>query len=110
VQGARQVRERLPGAVLVFLIPPSLAELEARLRARGTDGPEEIERRLAIARRELADLDLFDYAVLNDDVERAVTRLREIVAAERRGEARALRERYAPEAVAPELRRDLGLG
>jgi guanylate kinase len=110
VQGARQVRARRADAVLVFLIPPSLAALAERLRARGTDGPAEIERRLAIARDELASLDLFDYAVVNDEVARAVERLCEIVAAERAGDARALRARYAPGALAPPLRRALGLG
>jgi guanylate kinase len=110
VQGARQVRARLPGAVLVFLIPPSLAVLEERLRSRGTDGPQEIARRLAIARGELAELDLFDYAVVNDALPDAVAALRGIVAAERAGAARALRERHAPGALAPGLRRALGLG
>ncbi len=110
VQGARQVRDGMPEAVLVFLLPPSLAALEERLRARGTDEPGEIQRRLAIARREITALDLFDYAVLNDELARAVERLREIVAAERAGPARKLRERFAPKALAPELRRALGLG
>jgi guanylate kinase len=110
VQGARQVRERLPEAVLVFLLPPSLGALEERLRARGTDGPGEIERRLAIARREVATLDLFDYAVVNDDLATAVARVGEILAAERAGAAAALRARLAPKALAPELRRALGLG
>ncbi len=110
VQGARQVRARLPEAILVFLIPPSLGVLEERLRTRGTDEPEEIERRLAIARRELAALDLFDYAVVNDALADAVERLREIVAAERAGAPRALREKCAPQALAPGLRRALGLG
>jgi guanylate kinase len=110
VQGARQVRARLPEAILVFLIPPSLGALEARLRTRGTDGPEEIERRLAIARGELAALDLFDYAVVNDELSDAVERLRGIVAAERAGAPHALRERYAPQLLPPELRRALGVG
>jgi len=110
VQGARQVRERLPEAVLVFLLPPSLGALEERLRTRGTDGPGEIERRLAIARREIATLDLFDYAVVNEELETAVARLGEVVAAERAGTAHALRARLAPRSLAPELRRALGLG
>lgn len=110
VQGARQVRERLPEAVLVFLLPPSLGALEERLRTRGTDDPGEIERRLAIARREIATLDLFDYAVVNDDLAAAVERVGEIVAAERAGAVQALRARLAPQALAPELRRALGLG
>ena len=110
VQGARQVRARLAEAVLVFLIPPSLAVLEERLRTRGTDGPEEIGRRLVIARGELPALDLFDYAVVNDALEDAVAQLRGIVAAERAGAPGALREKHAPQALAPARRRALGLG
>jgi guanylate kinase len=110
VQGARQVRARLSEAVLVFLIPPSLAVLEERLRSRGTDGPDEIARRLVIARGELAALDLFDYAIVNDALEDAVAQLRGIVAAERAGAPGALRERLGPQALDPARRRALGLG
>ena len=110
VQGARQVRARLAEAVLVFLIPPSLAVLEERLRSRGTDGPDEIRRRLVIARGELAALDLFDYAIVNDALDDAVAQLRGIVAAERAGAPEALRERHGPKALAPARRRALGLG
>jgi guanylate kinase len=110
VQGARQVRARLSEAVLVFLIPPSLAVLEERLRSRGTDGPDEIGRRLVIARAELAALDLFDYAVVNDALEDAVARLRGIVAAERAGAPGALRAQHGPKALDPARRRALGLG
>jgi guanylate kinase len=85
VQGARQIRERGLPACFVFLLPPSMEALEARLRARGSDDPETIQKRLAIADTELAAADLFDYAVVNDDLERAVGEVREIVEAVRAG-------------------------
>src|SRR5690606_38555358 len=71
LQGARQVREAMPDAQFVFLAPPSWEELVRRLTHRGTEGPEERERRLATARRELAAVDEFDHVVVNDDVARA---------------------------------------
>jgi guanylate kinase len=96
VQGARQVRKRRPDARLVFLLPPSVAALEARLRGRGTDSAHEIARRLEVARGELAAAEEFDYGVVNDDLERCVREVQEIVAAERRGDCAALRSRLAP--------------
>lgn len=86
VQGALQLRERRRDARLVFLLPPSFEELERRLRSRGTDAPEAVERRLALVRRELEALTAFDYAVVNEDVERTVEALGEIVSAERAGD------------------------
>ncbi|HVN39958.1 MAG TPA: guanylate kinase [Myxococcota bacterium] len=102
VQGARQVRKRRADARLVFLLPPSWTELEVRLRGRGTDGEPEIERRLMVAKGELAAAEEFDYALVNDDLDTCVRELAEIVAAERRGDAAALRARFAP---APALAR-----
>lgn len=96
VQGARQVRKRRADARLVFLLPPAWPALEARLRRRGTDGEEEIERRLLVAKGELAAAEEFDYAVVNDDLDTCVRELAEIVAAERRGDTAALRARFAP--------------
>jgi guanylate kinase len=87
LQGARQVRERDPQAVLVFIRPPSLEELEERLRTRGTDSEESIERRLAHAREELGlapgsnggkPLE-FHYAIVNDDVDDASEELRRLI-------------------------------
>jgi guanylate kinase len=75
VQGAFQVRERVPGAVLVFLDPPSLEELERRLRARGTEDEERLARRLHTASWELEQRPRFDHVVVNDDVERAAAEL-----------------------------------
>jgi guanylate kinase len=72
VQGARQVRESLPEAVLIFIEPPSFEDLERRLVARASDRPEQIERRLAAAREELAAAGEFDHRIVNDDLERAL--------------------------------------
>jgi guanylate kinase len=103
VQGALQLRERRKDARLVFLLPPSLDELERRLRSRGTDAPEIVERRLALVRRELEALRAFDYAVVNEEVERTVDALAEIVAAERAGDAARLRARYGSAEAASRL-------
>jgi guanylate kinase len=75
LQGARQVRAALPEATQVFIEPPSLEDLEERLKARGSDSPEQIERRLAVAPQELAAKDEFGYRVVNDDLERALQEL-----------------------------------
>jgi guanylate kinase len=101
VQGARQVRERRRDARLVFLLPPSLAALEARLRGRGSDGAEVIRARLELARRELEAVDLFDYVVVNDELERCVAAVREVIEAERRGESDAARRRHGRDVVWP---------
>ena len=85
VKGARQIRERRRDARFVFLLPPSLKALGDRLRARGTDSEETIAMRLAIAEQELDAIDVFDYAIVNDDLEEAVTALCGIVNAERAG-------------------------
>lgn len=79
VQGAEKVREKFPDSVSVFIIPPSLEELERRLRGRQTDAPEVIEERLKIAPVELARQDEFDYRVVNDDVQRAIDEVYNII-------------------------------
>ena len=71
IQGARAVKRLMPDAVLVFIAPPEVADLEARLRGRGTDTDEEIEDRLAIARREMEAKTEFDKVIVNDDPKRA---------------------------------------
>ncbi|MEP6631104.1 MAG: guanylate kinase, partial [Lapillicoccus sp.] len=71
LQGARQVRETMPGALFAFLSPPSWEELVRRLVGRGTESAEEREARLATARRELAAAAEFDIVIVNDDVRRA---------------------------------------
>jgi guanylate kinase len=80
VQGARQVREGLPDAALIFIEPPSFEALVERLTDRGSDSPEQIERRLAAAREELAASDEFDHHIVNDDLDRAVEELAELAA------------------------------
>lgn len=85
VQGALQVRSQAADAVLVFIAPPSVAELERRLRGReGHANPDDIARRLEIALRELALSESYDYLVVNDRIEQAVEDLRAIILAERR--------------------------
>jgi guanylate kinase len=84
VQGARQMKQRYAdGAVAVFVLPPSEAELERRLRARGTDLDEVICRRLERARAEMEEYRRYDYAIVNRDVEESVRLFAAIVAAER---------------------------
>jgi guanylate kinase len=82
VQGAAQVKEKLPESVAIFILPPSREELERRLRSRGQDADEEIARRLAKAREEIAVSEKFyDFCVVNDDVERAGREAQAIVLA-----------------------------
>lgn len=81
--GARQVKKRMPEAVMLFIAPPSLEELERRLRGRGTDSEEKMQKRLARAREEIRALREFDYLIVNDEVGRAVTELESIIRAER---------------------------
>jgi guanylate kinase len=94
-EGARQVRDRRPDAQLIFLLPPSLAALEERLRGRGTEANEEIDRRLAIARREFAAASLFRWFVVNASAERAVGDVRAIVDAVRHGAPASVLERFS---------------
>ncbi|HEX5322851.1 MAG TPA: guanylate kinase [Capsulimonadaceae bacterium] len=82
VQGGLAVQERVSDALLVFFRPPSLEELERRLRARGTETEEQIARRLLDARNEMAQMAHYDYSVVNDKVEDAVIYLRSILRAE----------------------------
>ncbi len=82
VQGARQVREKMPEAVLIFIAPPSLEDLERRLRGRGTDSEEAIQGRLERARQEYAEADFYDYLIINDDVAEAAVQFNAILEAE----------------------------
>lgn len=83
VQGARQINEKKPDAVKIFIIPPSLAELHRRLVGRGTDTERAIEARLIRARQEYAEADFYDYIIINDDPDRAAKELAAIMLAER---------------------------
>jgi guanylate kinase len=82
-QGARMVHKTIPDAVTVFLLPPSSAELSARLRGRGDESEEQVRIRLDYARHELAQFEGYDYLVLNDTVEQAYRRLESIIVATR---------------------------
>ena len=82
VQGARQVHEKMPDAVKIFIIPPSLETLEKRLKGRGTDTERAIEARLIRARREYQEADFYDYLIINDDADKAAKELSAIILAE----------------------------
>jgi len=78
-QGARQVRDLMPDAALIFIVAPSLAELERRIRRRGAETDEQVRVRLETALREMQLVDAYDYVVQNDDVHRASDELVGIV-------------------------------
>jgi guanylate kinase len=99
-QGARQVRAALPECVSVFILPPSRAELERRLRGRGTDAEAVVQRRLRDAAADMAHWSEFDYVVVNDDFGQAVADLQAIVSG--RGQA-ARRDRKGLEQLAATL-------
>jgi guanylate kinase len=82
-QGARSVMEAEPSAVSVFILPPSYEELANRLHTRNTDDPAEIARRLTNARGEIAQMYLYKYIIINDDVDLAYDKLKAIIAAEK---------------------------
>ncbi|HEY6637950.1 MAG TPA: guanylate kinase [Solirubrobacterales bacterium] len=79
VQGARQVRDAMPGAVQIFIAPPSPEVLRERLERRGTDSPEAIEKRLRTAETELEARDEFAHVVVNDEVQKAASELEGVV-------------------------------
>lgn len=109
VQGARQVRrkhrEHGLDVCFIFLLPPSRAELERRLRERGTDSEEAIAKRLAVADVELEAAELFDYAVVNGELARAVDDLLAIVRGVREGRLDELARRFGRERVLERWRR-----
>jgi guanylate kinase len=90
-QGARQIKSKLDGVVAVFVLPPSMQELERRLRGRASETEEVLAKRFAMARREIEHYALFDYLVVNEDIERAFDELRSIAVGER-----ARQKRRAP--------------
>jgi guanylate kinase len=92
VQGAAQVKEKLPESVAIFILPPSRAELERRLRSRGQDSDEEIARRLAMARAEIEAFGrYYDFCVMNQDVEQASREVEAILTAVRCSRSRQRR-------------------
>ena len=110
VEGARQLREKRPDACFVFLLPPSMAVLGERLRARGTDSADTIAKRLAIAENELQAIGSFDYAVVNEDLEGAVATLLEIIEARRAGRDAALVSEHGSAEVFERWREATGAG
>ena len=81
IQGALQIKEQYPDAVLLFVMPPSVAELEKRLRGRGTETEEIILQRLKRAKEESVGIEKYDYLVINDDLEKCTERLHSIIEA-----------------------------
>ncbi len=84
VQGARYIKSVCPQALTIFLAPPSWEELERRLRSRATDGAEQLERRLEMARSEMAAADEFDHVLVNETIDQTAQRIEDITAKERR--------------------------
>ena len=90
VQGAMQMRDRVPDAVLVFVLPPSVDALVERLTERGTEGKDNVTQRIENARGELEQASRFDYIVVNENLEQAIDEIRSIVLAEGRRTDRAI--------------------
>jgi guanylate kinase len=90
-QGARQIKSVRPDAVAVFILPPSMAVLHQRLRGRASEDEATVRKRFNVARSEIAHYGLFDYVLMNDDLERATDRLVSIVRAEECRRSRAAR-------------------
>jgi len=82
-QGARQIRAKAPDVIGVFVLPPSMDELLRRLRGRASETEDVVQRRFAAAKREIEHYALFDYVVVNDEVDRAFDELRAVILAER---------------------------
>jgi guanylate kinase len=83
IWGARKILEAYPESISIFVFPPSLHELEERLKKRGTDAPETVASRLKLAEKEMEDADFYQYKVVNDSFEDALQKLKEIIIAER---------------------------
>jgi guanylate kinase len=79
VVGAGEIKRQVPRAVLVFVAPPTVADLEHRLRGRATDSPDEVERRVEIARGEMNRQPEFDFTITNDDIDRAAAELADLM-------------------------------
>ena len=107
VQGARQVRDRALENTGIFVLPPSAAVLEQRLRGRSKDTVEQIQRRLEVACREVSDYAAYDYVIINDDVDACVERLHAVVLAER---VRVERMRASAEDIIGTFRKEETVG
>ena len=101
VQGAKKIKRAYPGAVSIFLLPPSLRELERRLALRGTEAKETIRRRLDNARGEICEILKYDYYIVNQDVKKAIALLKSIVESERARTCRVSKWRVDPLSKSP---------
>lgn len=79
VQGAQQIREKMKKAVFIFILPPVFAELKRRLEKRGQESPESIKKRLEEAKKEIRHYPDFDYVIVNDDLEKALLKIKSII-------------------------------
>ena len=87
VQGANQIKRRLPRALLIFILPPSLDVLRGRLQRRGTDSRDEVDRRMAVARREIeTGLDTFDFVIINENLDDALVDVAALIRGRRLGD------------------------
>jgi len=84
VKGAKKVKMAIPGSIHIFLMPPSIYDLEKRLKKRGTDNTKDIHKRLNVARREIEEAKRYDYIVVNDSIKSAVSKLKSIIEAEKK--------------------------
>jgi guanylate kinase len=83
IQGGRNIKDRFPDAALIFLLPPSLEELERRLRKRGTDDESVIEARMEVAADDIKNCEWYDYIIVNDKLEKAIEEVQSIIISER---------------------------
>ena len=97
VQGALQIKEVYPEAVLVFILPPSMEELRARLTGRGTETQDVVERRLGEAAKEISYVKQYDYAVINDDLEEAIDNVKMVIKASHFGVTQSIANQYEEE-------------
>ena len=97
VQGALQIKEVYPEAVLVFILPPSMEELRIRLTGRGTETQEVVERRLGEAAKEISYVKHYDYAVINDDLEEAIDNVKSVIRASHFGVTQSIVNQYEEE-------------
>jgi guanylate kinase len=104
-QGALNIRRLIPDAVLIFVLPPGRAALKERLEKRGTDGPDEVERRLGLARGEVEKSPAYDFVIINDDFGTAYRQLRAVLEAAR---CRTTRQRARLQAILRDFTGDAG--
>ena len=97
VQGALQIKDVYPEAVLVFILPPSMEELRARLTGRATETQDVVERRLGEAAKEISYVKQYDYAVINDDLEEAIDNVKMVIKASHFGVTQSIVDQYEEE-------------